>query len=461
MNDMSDKKRNGIFISILIVSVTTTLLSTAMSTALLPVSEALEISLNLGQWLTSGYSLVMAIIIPLTAYLIKVFPTKKLYITSIIIFILGLIISAISNTFTTMMFGRILQACGNGVLISIAQVVILSIFPNEKKGTVMGMYGLSITAAPVISPTIAGILVDTIGWRAIFYSDLIIMVFALILVIIFFDDVLETKKENFDLISFLLSAFSFGGITLGIGNIGSFRLTDMAVWLPLVLGTISTFTFIYHQINLKTPFLDVKIFKDKEYALSVISSFLLYFVLIGTSVLMPLYVQSVMGYSATISGLVTLPGALVLALVSPLAGKLFDKYGIKKIFVMGSFLLVISTFSMNFINFYTPILIPAFLHLLRCVAVGCLMMPIVTWGTLNIEKTKLSDASAFITSIRTVGGAIGAAVLVNIMTTVATNSSLGEGFSEIYGLNIAYLFTSFVSILLFVISIFFVKKETA
>ena len=204
----------------------------------------------------------------------------------------------------------------------------------------MGTYGLATTAAPIIAPTIAGLMIDAFGWKSIFYVVLVIMAFSFILSAVVFEDVLELQDKKFDFISFVESIIAFGGafggITLGIGNLTSFGLISIEGGLPLAVGIVVCIFFAVRQWGLEKPFLDVKILKNKNYAISVISSMLLYLVMMGSSVMMPLYVQSVMGYSAVVSGLVTLPGSLATAVISPLAGKMYDKMGIKKLFVIGS-----------------------------------------------------------------------------------------------------------------------------
>lgn len=457
---ISDKKRTLIFINILICCIATSLLFTALTTALPAVSRSLEISVATGQWLTSGYSLAMGIIMPLTAFLIKRFPTKKLYITGILIFIVGLIVSAVSMSFPVMMIGRIFQACGNGILLSMAQVVLLTIYPDEKKGSIMGWYGLAVGATPVIAPTLSGILVDLIGWHSIFALDLIIMIVALIFAFNVFGDVLKTEKSNFDFTSFILSIFAFGGITLGIGNISSLGITNAYTWIPLAVGIIASIVFTLYELRLDKPFLDMRIFKTKEFALSVIGSILLYFVMMGSSVLMPLYVQSLKGYSATISGFVTLPGSLVMAVISPIVGKIYDKLGIRKLFIYGSLLLMLCNVGMYFITLNTSIVVAAVLNALRCAAIGCLMMPLVTWGTMNVRKEKVSDATAILSSLRTIGGAIGAAVFVGLMLSVAENSfdKYGEA-AGIHGFNITFLCMAFCSVILLAMGVFCVRKK--
>ena len=202
---ISPQRRTLIFLNILISCIASSMLSTALTTALSLISNDLQISVTTGQWITSGYSLAMGIIMPLTAFLITRFPTKKLYLSGIGIFLGGLLISFVSQNFYTMMIGRILQACGNGILMSMAQVVILTIYPVEQKGTIMGWYGLASGAAPVIAPTLAGILIDLISWRAIFLVVSIIMLLSFVMAFFVFDNILETTQKDFDGTSFILS----------------------------------------------------------------------------------------------------------------------------------------------------------------------------------------------------------------------------------------------------------------
>lgn len=160
---ITKKKRTLIFINILLTCVASSMLSTALTTALPPIVRDFHISVTTGQWLTSGFSLAMGIMMPLTAFLITRFPTRRLYLTAIIVFIAGLAMCVIAPNFLFMMTGRVLQACGNGILSSMAQVILLTIYPAEQQGTIMGWYGLSVGAAPVVAPTLAGILVDSMG----------------------------------------------------------------------------------------------------------------------------------------------------------------------------------------------------------------------------------------------------------------------------------------------------------
>jgi EmrB/QacA subfamily drug resistance transporter len=321
----------------------------------------------------------------------------------------------------------------------VAQVTILSIYPIEKKGTMMGTYGLATTAAPVIAPTIAGLMIDAFGWKSIFYVVLVVMVISFFMACMVFDDVLELQDKKFDFLSFAESIFAFGGITLGIGNITSYGLFSVSAGVPLLVGIAGSICFAHRQLHLETPFLDLRILQNRQYRISVISSMLLYFTMMGSSVLMPLYVQTVMGYSAVVSGLVTLPGSLATALVSPFAGRLYDKVGIRKIFIPGSVCLVISNLGMAFINMDTPLAVAAAWNVIRNVSIGALMMPLLTWGTGSVREEKVADASSLLTSFRTISGSIGSAVFVGIMMSVG--SSVVEAYGDgalVHGLNTSF-----------------------
>ena len=457
--EIKSGQRTMIFLCLVVSGIASSVLSTAMTTALPGVVEYFGISTSVGQWITSGYSLAMGMIMPLTAFLITRFPTKRLYLTGIGMFIIGLLVSIFAGNFAVMMVGRVLQACGNGVLMTAAQVVIMTIYPIQKRGTMMGTYGLATTAAPVVAPTIAGLMIDAFGWKSIFYVSLVIMILSFLISSIVFDDVLELQDKKFDVLSFVESIVAFGGITLGIGNLSSFGLISVEAGLPLLAGAVVCVFFVIRQCGLEKPFLDVKILANWNYAVSVISSMVLYLVMMGSSVMMPLYVQSVMGFSAVVSGLVTLPGSLATALVSPFAGRMYDKMGIKNLFIVGSAALVISNLGMFFVHFDTSLIVATVLNVIRNISIGSLMMPLLTWGVSNVDVGKVADASSLLTSFRTIAGSVGSAVFVGIMNTVSAGSEAVYGETALmHGMNVSFLCMAAGAAVLLLTAVFTVRK---
>ncbi len=462
---VSDRKRTLIFINIVISCIASSLLATALTTAMLPITEDLNVPVTTGQWLTSGYSLVMAIVMPLSAFLITRFRTKRLYASAILIFVIGLAVSGLSVNFTMMMVGRVLQASGGGMLTSMAQVIILSIFPAEKKGTAMGWYGLSIGAAPVIAPTLAGLLVDTVGWRMIFFLAMFIMIVSFIYCLFVMADVLDTEKKKFDISSFIMSALAFGGITLGIGNIGTYNALSVMVLLPLVIGIVFAAVFSVRQLHLDKPFLDVRILKNRDYAVSVIGSMLLYLNVYGGTVILPLYVQQALGESATLAGLITLPGSLVSAVISPFVGRIYDKLGMRVLFLAGAIGLILSNGLMIPITVNTGIWVALVLNIVRNAATACMLMPLVTWGASTVSLEMTSHATALLTSLRTIAGSLGTAIFVAVMTISAANfggnADAVPSPSYMHGVNMAFLGMLISDIFLLILALWGTRKKRA
>ncbi len=459
---VSDRKRMLIFINIVISCVASSLLATALTTAMLPITEDLGVPVTTGQWLTSGYSLVMAIVMPLSAFLITRFRTKRLYACAIFIFVIGLLISGLAVNFPMMMVGRVIQASGGGMLTSMAQVIILSIFPAERKGTAMGWYGLSIGAAPVVAPTLAGLLVDSVGWRMIFFLSMIIMLISFVYCLLVMADVLDTEKKKFDISSFVMSALAFGGITFGIGNIGTYTVRSAMVLVPLIVGIVFAAIFSTRQLHLDKPFLDVGILRNRDYAVSVIGSMLLYLNVYGGTVILPLYVQQALGQSATMAGLLTLPGSLCAAIVSPFAGRIYDKLGIRVLFLAGSIGLLISNALMIPITVDTGLWVAIVLNIVRNVATSCLLMPLVTWGASTVSLEKTSHATALLTSLRTIAGSLGTAIWVAVMTITAANYGAETSVpspSMMHGVNMAFFGMMLTDIALLVMGLWSTSKR--
>lgn len=455
-NTLTPQKRTLIFISLVVSCIAATIMSTALTTALPAILKELNISTATGQWITSGYSLVMAIILPLSAFLINRISTKKLYLFSLGIFLLGVVIAVFAGNFSVLMAARVLQAIGNGILTAVAQVVLLCIYPVEKRGSIMGWYGLSISAAPVLVPTLAGFIVDSVGWRAIFAVTAVVITLSTIFALLVFDNVLEISGQTFDTLSFILSSITFAGLTLGIGNYTTAAFFSWQVGGLILLGLIAAVIFTHRQLYLETPFLNVRVFASQDFTVSVLASILLYMVMMGSSVIMPIYVQILLGKSATISSLIVLSGSLAMAAASPFAGQLFDKLGMRPLILVGSICLILSNLGMFTLSAATPLWFPAFYNAVRSISIGCLMMPLVTWGTNSISSQTTADGTALLTSLRTVGGVVGSAVFVGLMSSLAADSSLA---GQLQGLNLTFLIMAIVSAVLFVLGLFFVKPK--
>lgn len=463
MNDILTKRsRNMIFIVLMISSIIGALLQTSLTTALPVIMSDLHITAATAQWLTSAYSLAMGIMVPVTPFLLNRFRTKNLFLTGMGMYFLGLLLCATAYGFPILLGGRIIQALGNGILLSMTQVIILTIFPAEKRGTAMGIYGLAIGAAPVLAPTITGLVIDIMDWHIIFWFALVMVAGDIILACFFMKNVLKNAKQSFDFLSLLLSAAGYSGLVIGFGNLGTYRFFSLMAALPLLAGILMLGLFIFRQLRLKEPLLELRTFRNREFRLSTILSMLLYAVMMGGSTLFPIYIQIVHGLSATMSGLIMMPGSLAMVVISPFAGRIYDKFGMRVLAIAGSTFMVVSCIAISFVQPSTPILYLTAMYVARLIAISCIMMPIVTWGMSTLDEKLTSHGTALLSSLRTIAGAISSAVFVAVLA-FATKVSSGSGTitANAFGIDAAFIGISVFAVLQLVISIFLIRKHTA
>ncbi len=449
--NLPKKRKSMIFLVIIVSGIMTSMLATALTTALPAIMEDLNITAARGQWLTSLYSLVMGIFVLCTAFLSSRFPTKKLYVGALTLFIVGLLIDLLAPTFLIMMVGRVFQAAGNGVLTAVAQVILLTIYPLEDRGKIMGMYGLAMTVAPIFAPTLAGLIVDIWNWRMIFALSFVICIIALIFSFIFFSNVLENKPVRIDFLSVVLCAAAFTGITLGAGNLGVSPFLSFQAGGALAIGVVTGVFFVLRQLKLTTPFLNIRVFRNIQFRMAVIGSMAMYLIMMAATLLYPLQLQTVCGYSATVSALVNMPASAAMAFLTPLVGQLYNRIGPRILFIFGSTMLLINAIAFALFTVDTPLLTICIFTVIRCVGISCIMMPMVTYSVTTLPKEDIPSASSLLTSLRTVAGSIGSAVFVAI-ATAASRGSLDMG-----GINVAYQIMAIISVGLVLLGIFGIK----
>ncbi len=454
--NLSHKQCNYLFAVLLVASVGSSLLQTALTTALPAIMRDLNISASTGQWLTSAYSLAMGIMVPATAFLMRRFSLRHLFLSAVSLFAFGTLVAFLSTNFPLLLIGRMLQAAGNGIILPMTQVVILTIYPFERRGAVMGIYGLAVGGAPVIAPTLAGIIIDVWNWRSIFLVVLAVILVDLLLSVKFMKDIGEAEKCSFDFTSMLMCSIGFSSILIGLGNINAPNL--LLLFIPLLIGAAALGLFCRRQLHAPQPFLDLQTLRQKEFRLAVIVSMLLYAVMMAGSTLIPIYIQTIMGKSATVSGLIMMPGSLIMALISPITGKFYDRFGIRKLAVFGSTMMFLSCLCVSFVNEHTSVLYIATAYIFRLISIGCLMMPIVTWGMSGLDLASTAHGTALMTTLRTISGAFGAAIFVAIMTA-STNIHHPGAIADAFGIDVAFICTTVLAAIAVLISVFFVGKK--
>jgi EmrB/QacA subfamily drug resistance transporter len=415
--------RKGIFFVLVLGSVITSIVSTVMSTALPVIMVDFSIPASQAQMVTSIYSLVSGIMILATAFIVKRFPTKNLFFIGMGLFTIGILCCAVAPTFSIMLLGRIIQGVGYGIIISMTQMVILIIIPSAKRGFAMGVYGLAVTFAPVVAPMVAGVIIDHWGWRVIFWIILLFCLVDFICGAKFMKNVLENSKPSFDLLSMVLAAIGFTGIVLMAGNMGSYPFVSVQVALLLAIGLVALILFAVRQMKIESPLLNLRVFKTRDFTVAVIICMIFYALMNGMSTIIPILVQTVQGQSATVFGIVIAPCALITGLMSPVAGKLYDKIGMKPLAMLGTALVLISEISTLFVRedmssyiLIIPLVILGF-------GMSFVMMNLAAFGMEKLEGAEKTDGTALMTCLRTIGGALGAAGFVSLMSVGVTDSN--------------------------------------
>lgn len=444
------KKHIPLFAVLISGAFITILNQTLLGTAIPPIMEDLNISESTAQWLQSGFMLVNGIMIPVTAFLIDRFTTRRLFLTAMTLFSIGSLIAAIAPDFSFLMTGRVLQAAGAGIMMPLIQTILFLLFPVERRGTAMGLFGLIIAFAPAIGPSLSGWLVDQYPWRSVFYVVLPIAILNIILAYFLLKNVTEQKKPKLDILSVILSTFGFGGILYGFSIAGDAGWFTLPVGLSTVIGAISLYWFITRQLKLKEPLIEFRVFKYSTFTLATALGMIVFAAMIGTNVILPLYMQNMIGFSALHSGLVLLPGALIMGIMNPLTGAMFDKYGGKWLARIGFLLLMVTTFSFTNLSASTSFAYLASMNAIRMGSIALILMPMTTLALNQLPNHLIPHGTALNNTFRQVSGSIGTAILVTTMATATIPKDTIEG--AIHGVNISFLVAGITAAVGFVLT---------
>ena len=451
----------GAFISILN--------ETLLNVALPSIMRDFEISASTVQWLATGYMLVNGVLIPVTAFLIQKFSVRSLFLTAISLFTLGTILAVVSWNFPVLLSARVIQASGSAIMMPLLMNVLLTGFPIEKRGAAMGVFGLVMIFAPAIGPTLSGFLIEHYSWKMLFYVTLPVAVVILLTAVFLLHDKKEPIAIKLDGLSVILSSIGFGGLLYGFGSAGDKGWGTPEVYLTLIAGGIALVVFILRQLKLEVPMLEFRIYRYPMFALSSMISVTLMMAMFGAMLLLPMYVQTIRGISPLDSGLLMLPGALLMGIMSPITGKLFDKYGARLLAITGLSITILTSFMFSRLTMETTYTTLMLLYTARMFGMSMVMMPVMTNGLNQLPARYNPHGTAMNNTLQQVSGAIGSALLVTIMSTRTTThveELAGSGLAgqdlvnqaTVEGINDAFLLTVFVALIALVLS-FFMKRS--
>lgn len=462
-------------IAILFVGAFVSLLNeTLLNVALPSIMNEFDVSASAVQWLSTGYMLVNGILIPASAFFIQKFTNRNLFITAMILFTAGSVLATLSPTFGVLLAARMIQASGSAIMMPLLMNVMLASFPVERRGAAMGIFGLVMITAPAIGPTLSGWLIEHYSWRTLF--DVVIPIAAITLLFAFFKlkNITPQRNISLDVLSLVLSSIGFGGILYGFSSAGERGWDSIHVYGAIAAGVIGLVLFVLRQMKLDEPLLEFRIYKYPMFALSSAISVVLAMAMFSAMLLMPIYVQTIRGISPLDSGLLMLPGAIAMGIMSPITGILFDKFGARILAVIGLSITILTTFMFSNLTMDTSYGYIMFIYTLRMFGMSMVMMPVMTNGLNQLPPAMNPHGTAMNNTLQQVSGAVGSAFLVTLMQnrTNAEAERLAESAAGdpsamanianeamLNGINFSFTVSVFIAIVALFLA-FFMKRVT-
>jgi len=422
-------------------------------TAFPEIMAEFEINASQVQWLTTSFMLAIAILIPMTAYLIDKFKTRTLMIFAMLLFFAGTLLGLFSHSFEVLLVARIIQGISSGIMMPLMQTILFLVYPRKKRGYAMGLAGLVINVAPAIGPPISGVLINHFEWRSVFLFTLPVAAIILVFIFLFMRNVTEQRETEIDFLSIFLSTAGFGGVLYGFNVIESETAGNVAI-LSISAGLVAIIFFVVRQLRLKTPILELRVLKVPVFSLVTIISIISFSLLISIETILPMYVQNAQQLSPLYAGLAVAPGALTLAVMSLFAGKLYDKYGGKIITIIGFVLLSVSTIWYYFgIETTSSFIFTSFLFMMSMAGVALINMPIMTAGINALPDKLIPHGTAIINTARQFGGSLGLTFIISFITMSASGTGTADPLNFLNGVKTAFFVAFLFSVTGLVLSL--------
>lgn len=373
------------------------------------------------QWLQSGYALIVAVLVPFSAFLLGHFSTRRLYLGALTLFACGSMLCFLAPTFPLLLSGRILQAMGTGVLMPMCMTLPMFIFPKARRGTALGLASLVIGLAPTVGPSLSGVLIDLTGWHSIFLITAVLAAMLLALALVKLDDLETFDRISFDVPSAILGSLGLIGLLYGLSSFSSSGVT-VFLTVSVILGIASLGAFVRRQGFLERPLLEVSLLRTRKFRISSIVPALMQAANYGTMVMLPLYVQDVLGYGATVSGLVMMPGAVLGAVAGYASGRLFDRHGVRLLVIIGGGVLTLSGLGMGLLGVDSSILWVGVCYALLSLSLYLLITPLKTWGLNSLADEAIPHANPIQNAFSQIGGSLGTALVVSLSACLTATS---------------------------------------
>ncbi|MGO4889192.1 DHA2 family efflux MFS transporter permease subunit [Anaerobacillus sp. MEB173] len=420
-------KRLPIMMSLIIGVFFAILNETLLNIAFTDLIRELQVTPSTIQWLSTGFMLVVGILVPVSALFMQWFTTRQMFIGAMTVFTIGTIVCGLAPNFSVLLIGRLIQASGTGLLLPVLMNTVLVLYPPHKRGGAMGTIGLIIMFAPAIGPTLSGIIIASLDWRWLFFSVVPFAIFSIVFAYVYLVNVTKVTRPKVDILSILLSTFGFGGIVFAFSSAGEGEagLFSPEVYLSFIIGAISITLFVWRQLRLEEPILDVRVFKSLTFSLTALLLIIMMMTLFSTIIILPLFLQGPLALSALTAGLILLPGGLLNGLMSPITGRLFDRYGPRKLVIPGTMIIVIVMWLFSTVSQSTSVIMLTVLFTLLNIGIAMIMMPSQTNGLNELTRKHYPHGTAILNTLQQVAGAIGVAMFISIMSSVQSKQLSG------------------------------------
>lgn len=398
---------------------------TVMSVAIPVIKADLNISAATAGWLTTAFLLTMAVVIPVTGFLIASVRFRTLFAISQGLFVVGTLIGAFAPGFAIVLLARVVQASGTAVLLPLLMTTVLNVVPEHERGRMMGRMSIVIAVAPAIGPTVSGLILEIANnnWHALFDTMLPLGLLVLVVGVILVPNIEENSAKPIDILSVFLSAGAFGPLVYALSRVGAeFSLID---GILCAAGIVLLVLFIMRQRRLaprNRALLDLRTFRTKSFTLSTTILTFGFMLMFGVIIILPLYLN-LRGVDVKTIGLIVMPGPLIMGLMGPTVGRLFDTYGPRPLAIPGSIVLALGLFGLGFISASTPLWWIVVCHIVFEIGLGLLFTPLFTFGLGDLPKNLYPDGSAILNTLQQVAGAVGTAFFVALSTVIAAGLS--------------------------------------
>ncbi|MGE5403527.1 MAG: DHA2 family efflux MFS transporter permease subunit [Candidatus Saccharibacteria bacterium] len=367
------------------------------------------------QWILSSYMMALGVVMPITGYLGDTYGYKRMYSVALGIFVLGSALCGLSWNINSLIAARVLQAIGGGIMQPLGMAFVYRTTPKSQLGFVLGIYGIAAMAAPAIGPTLGGYIVEYISWRLIFYINVPIGIVNLFLASMMLRETQLIKGEHFDYWGLFTSATGLGCLLMALSRGNTYGWTSVYILSLLLVAAVTLTAFIFIELKHPEPLLELRLFNNFIFSASTVVGAILNIGMFSAMFLMPLLLQNVIGISAMKSGLLLLPPALATAFIMPISGKLYDKYGVRGIGMVGLFILSYTTYLMSSFNDLTSFGSMIEILSIRGFGLGLCMIPISVIGMATVPLHLVGKGSALGNVVRQVAGSLGIAMFTAIM----------------------------------------------